>query len=103
MPAPDSPPVQVGPYLAALSDPSEQVRLDAVTHLGRSKASNAVDPLAATLAGDASPTVREAAARALGLIGSSRALPALKKAALSDSDRDVRHSAQFAIEIVQSK
>ena len=93
---------QIGQYLSALSDPSEQVRLDAVTHLGRSKAQSAVSPLTSTLAGDGSPLVREAAARALGLIGSSQAIPALRKAALSDSDRDVRHSAQFAIEVVQS-
>ena len=70
--------------------------------LGRGRAAQAVDPLAATLAGDRSPVVREAAARALGLIGSSAALPALQQAASADPDHDVRHSAGFAIDVIQS-
>jgi hypothetical protein len=88
--------------LALLADPDEKVRADAAVQLGRLKASQAVDPLAATLAGDRSPVVREAAARALALIGSSRGLAALKRAALADADRDVRHSAQFAIDVIQT-
>ena len=103
MPAPTEQQGQLKQYLGVLSDPSEQVRLDAVSHLGRLKSQRAVDPLAATLAGDSSAQVREAAARALALIGSRSAIPALKKAASSDSDRDVRHSAQFALDVVQSK
>jgi len=96
-------PVDVELYLRQqLADPNEQVRADAVLQLGRLKAVRAVDPLAATLAGDASPSVREAAARALGLIGSPQALPALRRAAQADSDRDVRHSARFAVEVVES-
>jgi len=59
--------------------------------------------LAATLAGDQSPAVRDAAARALGLIGSTKGLPALQRAAQVDNDRDVRRSAQFAVEVIQSK
>jgi HEAT repeat protein len=66
------------------------------------KSERAIDPLAATLAGDRSAAVREAAARALGLIGSAKALPALRAAALNDNDRDVRHSAEFAVEVVQT-
>ncbi len=88
--------------LQLLGSPDEQTRLATVAQLGRSKSSEAIDPLAATLAGDRSPSVREAAARALGLIGSPRALPALKQAALSDTDRDVRHSAGYAAEVVES-
>jgi HEAT repeat protein len=61
-----------------------------------------VDPLAATLAGDRSPAVRDAAARALGLIASPQALPALERAAQADADRDVRRSAQFAVEVIQA-
>ncbi len=104
-------PVQAAPQLAnpdvshhlqQLASADERVRQESVTQLGRLKAQQAVDPLAATLAGDPSPTVREAAARALALIGSRRALPALQRAALADSDRDVRHSAQFAMDIVQA-
>lgn len=93
---------EVNRFLQQLRDPDERVRADAVLQLGRFKALSAVDPLAATLAGDRSPMVREAAARALGLLGSPKALPALQHAALADPDRDVRHTAQFAVEIVQS-
>lgn len=97
-------PVQpdISRYLQQLRDPDERVRADSVLQLGRLRAISAVDPVAATLAGDSSPMVREAAARSLGLIGSPKALPALQRAALADPDRDVRHSAQFAADIVQS-
>jgi HEAT repeat protein len=88
--------------LEHLRNPEEQARLDAVVRLGRLKAQRAVDPLAATLAGDSSPKVRDAAARALGMIGSPKALPALQRAAEADNDRDVRHSAQFSVELVQA-
>jgi len=47
--------------------------------------------------------VRESAARALGLIASPSALPALQRAAQVDADRDVRRSAQFAVDVIQSK
>jgi hypothetical protein len=94
---------EVDRYLDHLRNPDEQVRADMVLQLGRMKVDRAVDPLAATLAGDVSPTVREAAARALGLIGSRRALPALTRAAQADSDRDVRNSARFAVEVIQSR
>jgi HEAT repeat protein len=85
-----------------LKNPDETARAGAVSRLGRLKAVRAVDPLAATLAGDSSPRVREAAAKALGMIGSVKALPALQRAAQNDSDRDVRHSAQFSVELVQA-
>jgi HEAT repeats len=88
--------------LQLLADPDDRVRADSVLQLGRMRAAQAVDPLAATLAGDRSPTVREAAARALGLIGSPRALAALQRAAQADPDRDVRHSSQFAIDVIQT-
>lgn len=122
-PAPTSPPVYQAPpptrmpplatttsnsvegdsLLQQLGDADEGVRLNAVSQLGRMKARSAVDPLAATLAGDRSPVVREAAARALGLIGSPQALPALQKAAQADAEHDVRHSAQFAMDVIQSR
>lgn len=89
-------------YLQLLADPDEKVRASSVMQLGRMKSERAIDPLAATLAGDRSAAVREAAARALGLIGSAKALPALRAAALNDNDRDVRHSAEFAVEVVQT-
>jgi len=94
--------VDIGRYLQQLRDPDERVRADSVLQLGRLRAVSAVDPVAATLAGDRSPMVREAAARSLALMGSPKALPALQHAALSDSDRDVRHSAQFAVDVIQS-
>lgn len=59
--------------------------------------------LAATLAGDASPAVREEAAEALRLLGSPAALPALQRAAQLDSSHDVRRTAQFAIDIILSR
>jgi hypothetical protein len=88
--------------LRQLSDPDERARADSAVQLGRMKAMAALDPLAATLAGDRSPAVREAAARGLALLGSPRALTALQRAALADTDRDVRHSAQFAMDVIQS-
>ena len=90
-------------YLQRLSDRDERVRADAALQLGRMRAQQAIDPLAATLAGDASPMAREAAARALGLIGSPQGLPALRRAAQLDGDRDVRHSAMFAVEVIQAR
>ncbi len=87
--------------LAALRSPEERVRLDSVMQLGRMRARDAIDPLAATLAGDLSPRVREAAARALGLIGTTQAAPALQRAAQMDCDPSVRQSAQFALDAIQ--
>ncbi|HWY88953.1 MAG TPA: HEAT repeat domain-containing protein, partial [Gemmataceae bacterium] len=89
-------------HLARLTNPDEALRRESVMELGRMKNERALDPLAATLAGDRSANVRDAAARALGLIGSPRALTALIQAAQADNDRDVRHSAQFAVEIIRS-
>jgi len=94
---------EISRYTQDLADADEGVRLGAVTQLGRLKAASAVDPLAATLAGDRSATVREAAARALGLIGSPKGLAALQRATHVDPDHDVRRSAQFAAEIIQSR
>ena len=95
-------PSEIAHYLQQLRDPDERARAESVMQLGRLRALAGIDPLAATLAGDRSPLVREAAARGLGLIGSPKALPALQHAAMADPDRDVRHSAQFAAEVVQS-
>jgi HEAT repeat protein len=100
--APEERPADIDNHLQQLTNPDEKVRADVVIQLGRMRAERAVDPLAATLAGDASPAVRETAARALGLIGSTRALPALNRAAQADNDRDVRNSARFAVEVIQT-
>jgi hypothetical protein len=94
---------EIGRHLEMLRSSDERARADSVMQLGRLRAPQAIDPLAATLAGDPSPTVRESAARALGLIGSPQALPALQRAAQMDADREVRHSAQFALEVIQTK
>jgi hypothetical protein len=104
LPAPKqvAPSAEVQKLLQQLADPDEKVRADTAVQLGRLKATQAVDPLAAVLAGDRSPVAREAAARALALIGSARGLAALQRAALADADRDVRHSAQFAIDVIQA-
>jgi len=95
-------PAEVTRLLQSLADPSERVRADGAIQLGRLKAIRAIDPLAATLAGDSSPAARESAARALGLIGSPRGLLSLKRAVQVDTDRDVRRSAEFSIEIIQA-
>jgi hypothetical protein len=93
---------EVARNIQLLSNASEKVRMDGVINLGKMRAVDAVDPVAATMSGDRSPQVREAAARALGLIGSPKALTALKYAAQADDDREVRNSAQFAVEVIQS-
>lgn len=85
-----------------LKSPDERIRSGAALELGRAKNESAVYALAATLTGDSSPAVREAAARALGLIGSPRGLASLTHAAQTDTDRDVRRTAQFAVEIIQT-
>jgi hypothetical protein len=100
--APDDRQTEINHNLEHLRNPDEQARVDAVTRLGRLKAQRALDPLAATLAGDSSAKVREAAAKALGVMGSPKALPALQRAAKNDADRDVRHTAEFAIELVEA-
>jgi hypothetical protein len=89
-------------FLANLRSPDENVRRDSVLELGRMKATTAVQPITATMAGDQSPVVREAAARSLGLIGSPNALTALLHAAQADPDRDVRRSAQFSVEVIRT-
>lgn len=92
---------EIDQLLPSLNDPDAKVRAEVVLQLGRLKADRAIDPLAATLAGDKSPQVRDSAARALGLICSPRALTALIHAAQADPDHDVRRSAQFAVEIIK--
>jgi hypothetical protein len=93
---------QTNALVQQLSDANETVRRDAAIELGRQKAQGAVDALTHTLAKDASPMAREAAARGLGLIASPRSLNALIFAAQADNDREVRHSAQFAVEVIRS-
>lgn len=94
---------EIARQLNSLGDSSEGVRLVAVTQLGHLKAQQAVDQLAAVLAGDKSPKVREAAARALGLLRDPKALPALQQAVQVDADHEVRRTAQFSIEVIQSQ
>jgi HEAT repeat protein len=89
--------------LDQLANASDQVRKESALQLGRLRTLEAVDPLAATLAGDRSPQVREAAARALALIGSSKALPALEQAVRADADSTVRHSAEFSIDVIRTR
>jgi hypothetical protein len=101
-PAPGARQNEIARLIRDLSDPNETVRADSAMQLGRMKATRAIDPLAARLAGDKSPLVRDAAARALGLMGSAKSLPALTRAALDDNDRDVRRSAQFSKEVIQA-
>jgi len=62
-------------YKSLLLDTEEGVRLDAVTRLGRMRGAQAINALAATLAGDPSPVVREAAARSLDCRNNDTASP----------------------------
>jgi len=101
-PVSDTRQTDLGRHLRELGSSDENVRAEAVLQLGRMRATNALDPVAARLAGDTSPVVREAAARSLGLMASAKALPALERAAQHDADRDVRRSAQFSIEVIQT-
>ncbi|MFL5245203.1 MAG: HEAT repeat domain-containing protein [Gemmataceae bacterium] len=101
-PASDGRQTESARLLRQLSNVDENARSEAVLQLGRMRATNALDPVAARLAGDKSPAVRDAAARALGLMASTKALPALERAARLDADRDVRRSAQFSIEVIQT-
>jgi hypothetical protein len=89
--------------LNELHHADERVRAEAAVQLGRAQTGQAVGPLSASLAGDGSPAVREAAARALGLIGDAAALPALERAAGADPDAEVRHSARFAAEGIRAQ
>jgi hypothetical protein len=94
---------EINQHLNQLVNSNDQMRKDSALQLGRLRAQEAVDPLAATLAGDRSPQVREAAARGLALIGSSKALPALEQAARADVDPTVRHSAEFSIDVIRTR
>src|SRR6516162_2416075 len=58
---------EINQHLNQLVNSNDQMRKDSALQLGRLRAQEAVDPLAATLAGDRSPQVREAAARGLAL------------------------------------
>jgi hypothetical protein len=98
----DPPVADVSVFVRRLGDPDERIRVDSVLQLGHRKAERAIDPVTATLSGDPSPAVREAAARALGMIGSVKGLAGLNRAVSSDRDQDVRRSAQFAIDVIQA-
>src|SRR5947209_7172059 len=58
-PAVRSDQVEIQQSLQSLSSGDERVRCESVMQLGRQRAEQALDPLAATLAGDRSPQVRE--------------------------------------------
>jgi hypothetical protein len=88
--------------LAALNDPSPEVRAESINSAGKSRDRQAVAPITRALREDPSPAVRDAAARALGLIGLPASLNALQHAAQSDPDRDVRKSASFAADVIRA-
>ncbi|MFP4056175.1 MAG: HEAT repeat domain-containing protein [Candidatus Brocadiia bacterium] len=93
--------------VAALDDPSAQIRYQAARALGLlgPPAADAVEPLIDTLEDDQDPGVRAAAAGALGAIGpaAAPALPALRRAAGSpyeansgDAQRDLLRARAFS-------
>lgn len=69
--------------VAMLADDLAHIRRRAALGAGRARLTEAVDPLAAMLATEADPEVRQMAAFALGLIGRPSAVPALVTALAS--------------------
>jgi hypothetical protein len=95
--------VQPHARLLPLTHPDERVRYHTALQLGRTNALYAVGPLRASLAGDPSPAVREAAARSLAILGGLAEITALQRAARDDADDDVRRTAAFAAEMIESR
>ena len=85
-----------------LNDPDPNMRIQAITQLGRLRSPRAVDPLIRVLNADRVPAVRDAAAKSLGMIGSPGGLAALQRTAQADQDKDVRQSSQFATDIIRA-
>lgn len=69
--------VVVTALIAVLSDPSEQVRLNAIESLAELEATSAGSPLIARLADDPSPKVRRAAVDALGRLVVKESIPVI--------------------------
>lgn len=86
----------VDPLLAALADPDQTVRLEAVTGLGLLGDRRAVAPLCALLAEEDSRLVRLETVRALRKLGDPRAIPALA-ARLDDAHATVREETAAAL------
>jgi hypothetical protein len=91
------------PQLQQLTHPDERVRYHAAIQFGQTGADYAIDLLHATMAGDPSPSVREAAARSLAKLGDLGDIPALRRAAREDSDEDVQRIAAFAAEVIEGR
>ena len=70
-------PAAFDPVMAAAADPAIRVKEAAATALGEIANPAAVPWLLETIAGDGEPLVQEAAIASLGAIGDTRALPAL--------------------------
>jgi ATP-dependent DNA helicase RecQ len=91
-------PSAVPELIAALQDPSGDVRRLAASALGKIGDARAVTPLLALLAQEQKPQVRQYAAKALGRIGDPRARSALQRIAGDENERDyTRKSARNAL------
>jgi HEAT repeat protein len=85
----------VAPLVAALEDPSVDVRLAACWALGEIKDEAAVEGMIRTLETDADPLVREAAALALGEVGHPSPVKALTAAV--EREEDLREAVVWAL------
>jgi HEAT repeat protein/beta-lactamase regulating signal transducer with metallopeptidase domain len=81
----------------ALADPVPEVRLAAVSALGRLGDTTVINALINALASDTDDGVRKAAAWALGELENSRAVPALATALRRDRNIEVRRNAAWAL------
>jgi HEAT repeat protein/beta-lactamase regulating signal transducer with metallopeptidase domain len=82
---------------AALSDPVADVRMAAVSALGRLGDTTVVNALINALTNDTDDGVRKAAAWALGELENSTAVPALSTALRRDRNIEVRRNAAWAL------
>jgi len=91
-------PSAVPELIAALQDPSGNVRRLAASALGKIGDARAVTPLLALLAQEQKPQVRQYAVKALGRIGDPRARSTLHQIADDENERDyTRKSARNAL------
>ena len=86
-------PEAVPELIAALADPSGNVRRVATSALGKIGDQRAVEPLIDLLAVETKPQVRQYAVKTLGLLGDSRACRLLKEIAFDETERDYTRSA----------
>lgn len=81
----------------ACADPSDSVRLTAVTSAGWWRDAEAGDQLKTLAVSDSMPAIRREAATAMGRIGNSDAVPILLEALKRGGDRFTEHAQTYAL------